>query len=294
MTAKFYKRNAVPPGGKLALQVKFKDIAGIPRDTDSFPILQISTSQGTELFNSNVGVRRVAEGQYRYDYTVPLGQVDGVWSDVWSGIIDGYASIANFDFNVSSVNTVEATGDAVEIPLMQIGDIPVIKYTQEEVFGINTLINKLRFRLRNTQIKPDGTRCDILSVGDMEAFLWLALSEFNATPTFTGYVFSDPPVYTIWADILVEGAYLKALPSIIPAEKGREWVVTDSGVSVTPASVSDSLNNIMTSLYSEYRNKVKEAKRNHRPAPVGISAGSLTGQNTVMRKIRNLKLNGIF
>ena len=294
MTAKFYKRNAVPTGGKLALQVKFKDIAGVPRDTDSMQTILIETHNAVEVYNSSVGVRRVAEGQYRFDFLIPQGFEDGVWSDTWTGTIDGYATIANFDFNVNSLNTIEATGDAVSTPEMKLGDKPVIKYTQEEMFGINILMEHLRYRLRNTQIKPDGRRCDILSVSDMQSFLWLALSEFNATPTFTNYFFSDPTIYTIFADILVEGAYLKALPSIIPAEKGREWVVTDSGVSVTPASVSDSLSSIMGTLYSEYRAKLKEAKRNHRPAPIGISAGSLVGQNTVFRKIRNLKLTGIF
>jgi hypothetical protein len=295
VTQIFYKRAAIPPGGNIRLEVQFRDSAGIARDTDQFPEVEILNSLGaTVRLPSNFGVRRIGEGHYRLQFTVPDGYTDGVWKDIWSATLDGFANIAQFDFNVVSQGSITAAGDTVTKPEMKIGDVPKINFTQEEIFGINVLMQKLRFRLRNTQRKPDGTRCDILSIEDMESFIWLALSEFNATPTFTAYTFADPTIYTIFSDIIVEGAYLKALPSIIPAEVGREWVVTDDGISVTPASVSGALSNILTALNSEYRAKLKEAKRNHRPAPLGMGAGQLAVAHPTFRRLRNIRYTGQF
>lgn len=295
MTQIFYKRAAIPPGGTIRLEVQFRDSAGLARDTDQFPQIEIANSAGFIVRPaSNFGVRRLSEGRYRLQYEVPDGYADGVWKDTWSATLDGFANIARFDFNVTSPGTITATGDTVSSPEMKIGDIPKINFTQEEIFGINMLMQKLRFRLRNTQRKPDGTRCDILSIEDMESFIWLALSEFNATPTFTAYTFADPSIYTIFSDLIVEGAYLKSLPSLIPAEVGREWVVTDDGISVTPASVSGALNNILSALYSEYRAKLKEAKRNHRPAPLGMGAGQLAVAHPTFRRLRNIRYTGQF
>jgi hypothetical protein len=295
LTQIFYKRAAIPPGGTIRLEVQFRDSAGLARDTDQFPQIEIANSAGFIVRPaSNFGVRRLSEGRYRLQYEVPDGYADGVWKDTWSATLDGFANIARFDFNVTSPGTITATGDTVSSPEMKIGDIPKINFTQEEIFGINMLMQKLRFRLRNTQRKPDGTRCDILSIEDMESFIWLALSEFNATPTFTAYTFADPSIYTIFSDLIVEGAYLKSLPSLIPAEVGREWVVTDDGISVTPASVSGALNNILSALYSEYRAKLKEAKRNHRPAPLGMGAGQLAVAHPTFRRLRNIRYTGQF
>lgn len=279
----------------IRLEVQFRDSAGLARDTDQFPQIEISNSDGVIVHPaSSYGVRRLAEGRYRLQYTVPDGYADGVWRDTWSATLDGFANIANFDFNVLSQGTITATGDTVTTPEMKIGDVPKINFTQQEIYGINILMQKLRFRLRNTQRKPDGSRCDILSIDDMESFIWLALSEFNATPTFTSYTTADPSIYTIFSDLIVEGAYLKALPSLIPAEAGREWVVTDDGISVTPASVSSALSNIMSALYSEYRAKLKEAKRNHRPAPLGMGAGQLAVAHPTFRRLRNIRYTGQF
>lgn len=291
----FYKRAAIPPGGFIRLEVQFRDAAGIARDTDQFPQVEITNSFGSIIRTaSSFGVRRLAEGRYRLQFEIPDGYADGVWTDTWSATLDGFANIAAFDFSVISQGTITATGETVSEPEMKLGDVPKINFTQDEIYGINILMQKLRFRLRNTQRKPDGSRCDILSIDDMESFIWLALSEFNATPTFTSYTFADPTIYTIFSDLIVEGAYLKSLPSIIPAEVGREWVVTDDGISVTPASVSGALNNILSALYSEYRAKLKEAKRNHRPAPLGMGAGQLAVAHPTFRRLRNIRYTGQF
>lgn len=288
----YYKRASVPVGGHIRLETRFRDSGGNLRDTDSYPSVEILDNDGGSVrAPSNAEVQRLADGHYRLDFEVPPGFTEGVWHDQWTAAVDGYAAIARFDFVVDSSVTAEATGETVGSPEMRIGDEPTITFNQQEIFGINVLMQALRFRLKNTQRKPDGSRCDIFSIGEMASFLNLALSEFNATPTFTGYYFSDPLIYTIFSDLLVEGAYLKALPSLVPVEAGREWVVTDNGISIQPASVSGALNNVMSSLYNEYRAKLKEAKRNHRPSPLGMGAGSILVTNPVYRRLRQIKLN---
>lgn len=276
----------------MRLQVQFRDSAKNAKDAASFPTVEITDSDGYVVRSpSNSGVVRMSLGKYRLEFTVPDGYEAGVWSDVWVGEVDGYEMVADFDFTVDPSGTIEADGSTVAEPIMKIGDRPYVKWTQEEIYGINVLMDMLRFRLKNTQLGRDGRRCDIFSIDEMRDFLRLSLSEFNATPTFTSYLFSDPTLYVLFADIIVEGAYLKAIPSLIPPEAGREVVITDNGIAITPASVSGALNNVLSALYTEYRAKLKEAKRNHRPPPLGMGAGSILATNPLYRRLRSRKEN---
>lgn len=287
-----YKRAAVPVGGQVRLQVQFRDSAKNAKDAATFPTVEIVDGYGTVVRPaSNSAVVRMSLGKYRLEYTVPDGYQAGVWADMWVGEVDGYEMNADFDFTVDPSGSIEADGLTVTEPTMKIGDKPHIVFNQEEIRGMNILMEMLRFRLKNTQVGRDGRRCDIFSIDEMRDFLKLALSEFNATPTFTSYLFSDETLYTIFADLIVEGAYLKAVPSLIPPEAGREVVITDNGISITPASVSGALGTVLSALYTEYRAKLKEAKRNHRPPPLGMGAGSILATNPLYRRLRSRKEN---
>jgi hypothetical protein len=287
-----YKRSAVPVGGQIRLETQFFDSAGNKKDPESFPTVEIFDGDGYLVrAASAASVTRPALGKFRLEYTIPDGYVAGVWTDVWDATVDGYALNSVFDFNVDPGGSIVAAGSTVTVPTMKIGDKPNVKYTQAEIYGINILMEMLRFRLHNTQFGRDGQRCDIFSIDEMLDFLRLALSEFNATPTFTSYTFADGAIYGIFADLIVEGSYLKAVSSIIPTEAAKEGLLTDNGITLTPASVSAALNNVHSGLYSEYRNRVKEAKRNHRPPPIGMGAGSILASSPLYRRLRARKEN---
>lgn len=294
MVQYYYKRDAVPVGEEIRLEVQFRDSAGNKKDADAYPTVLITDADGTVAQAATTsGVRRVAVGKYALEYTVPDGYASGVWYDTWTAELDGSPLTAEFDFAVDPSGTIEAAGGTVLTPEMEVGDDPYIEWTQGEIKGINILMSMLRYRLKNTQVKPDGVRCDIFSVSEMESFLIMALSEFNAQPAITTYSFADHATYTMWADILTEGAYLKALAMIVPPSAGQEFVINDNGVSITPASVSSAINGVMSALYSEYRAKLRAIKAHHRATPLGMGAGSILVTNPAYRRLRARKENQI-
>lgn len=290
-----YKRDSVPSGETIRLEAQFKDSAQNHKDPAGFPTVAIIASNGMVARAATTSmVVRTAVGRYRLDYTIPTGLPDGVWFDQWSAVLDGYGLQANFDFAVDSSGNIEATGATITTPLMKVGDLPCTLWDQEEIRGINILMNLLRFRLRNTQILPDGRQCDVLSVNEMETYLQLALSELNITPQITTYQFSDPVVFSLAADLMVEGAYLRGLSALIPQQRGTEMVITDNGVSINPASISDAMSGIIGSLYTEYRAKMRSFKANHRPAAICLGTGNIGAGNPRIRAMRSLKERNIF
>lgn len=287
-----YDRQAVPAGEKIRLEIQFKDSAGNPKDASSFPSVSITDGASVVAYGPTTsGVVRSSVGLYRIDYIVPDGYTEGVWNDTWSGTLDGYGASATFDFRVSSVGSIEAAGAGVPEPEMRIGDAAHINYSQDEIYGINILMKTLRTRLRNNQTLPTGLQCDIFESNDLADFLNAALSDFNSTPTITTYLFSSPMIYNLFSDVIVEGAYIKALAALAPIQAGSELTITDNGTSLTPPQISSMIMNVATTMLSDYRARLKEIKRNHRPSAIGMGAGTIANQSPAYLKLRHRRAN---
>lgn len=97
-----------------------------------------------------------------------------------------------------------------------------------------------------------------------EHFFTLSLSEFNATPFFTNYSFEDTRFVDTFAEILVEGAVLQALASKALIERGREFSLTEAGISFIPPSVSEMLHTQYATLLGQHFEKLKLIKDNIR------------------------------
>lgn len=286
----FYDRSAVPVGQIIDLDVQFTDAAGYSRDADFTPSVRIEDADDVVIrASSSDDVERVGLGLYRLSFEVPDGYAEGIWNDEWTGVVDGYAAIATFAFVVNSISTIATVNTTAPSPDAAIGDDPDIEYTQAEIQGINILLDGLEARLRNQSVAPDGTPCPVVPIDELARYLRLSLSEFNSYPTFTAYVFSDRLVYGMFADIIIEGAFLQALSAVAILSAGQELVVTDNGVTLTPPPVSATINTVLSSRQSLYLEKLKNAKRNIRPAPLGMGAGRIAGNSPQVLRLRHRK-----
>lgn len=287
-----YNRDIVPVGGQIDLEVQFADSAGNPKDSTPPPSLSIFDAglNPVQTVQSSA-LRRMATGYYRLRYTIPDGYIAGVWTDSWFGTVDGYEINAIFDINVNSVGSVQAVGTVVD-PVIEVGDDPwpsLLDHTQEAKANINFLLRMLKSRLRSIAFKPDGSKCDIFSNEDLYYFLIISLSEFNLTPTITGYIFDDPLVRTLFADIITQGAMLQAWSGQAILEAGKEYSINDNGATISPPPVSSTITQMFNTQLSDYRSKLRELKHNLRPSPLGMSAGSFFARNPQVTRLRHLR-----
>lgn len=287
-----YNRDAVPVGEEIRLDIQLTDVAGTAKDGDTTPSLAIFDASDIAVRAlSTTNVTWIGTGRYRLEFTIPDGYTSGVWTDVWTATIDGYSLNATFNFSVNSAGKIEAVGTVID-PEIEIGDDPwpsLVEFSQEAKANINVLLKMLKSRLRSTAFKPDGSKCDVFSNDDLFQFLCVALAEFNLTPTITGYTFDDYFVRTLFADILTQGAMLHTWSGQAILESGREFSFNDNGVALQPPPVSSTITQLFNAHLADYRAKMREAKHNLRPAPLGMSAGSLFARNPQTARLRHRK-----
>jgi hypothetical protein len=277
------------------LTVQFKDGSGNPIDTDSFPQISIIQPSGLVLLApTSVGVAQVGPGKYSYIFTVPINGPYGVFNDVWTGYINGFRVETTFNFVVAHTQMPAINTDGY----VHLGDDPGFNYSQAAIKNINKLIKSLRGRLNSAgkAKSVDGygnviyVDCDIFSVEMLVTFLATALWDFNQVPYFTFFQFDDDNFVEQFGEILVEGATLYSLASKALIERGREFQITDNGLSFNPPTVSDLMNTQYSSLLTQYYDKLKYIKNSLRPAPKGLGVFSMNSAiNPAFSRLRHLR-----
>ncbi|MBF0556603.1 MAG: hypothetical protein HQK96_18955 [Nitrospirae bacterium] len=288
--------NRVGFGGRnIDLFVKFVDQFGDPINSDTTPkvtitdynnvVRQTASNRGVSLFQD--------PGIYKLTYSIPENFPDGYAVDTWVAQIGNDTITTSFSFLVTSSASFENMTDPEYTP----GDDITFKFTKEECDGIDVLLKILRRRLKNngTRKVPDGMGgfvdqpCNIFSDDEMTCFLISSLSDFNSTPHFTSYTFADPATFGIFADIILQGANLLALAAQALIEKGREFVITDNGISFQPPAVSEILNSQYTTQLTVYREKLKFIKANLKPGPRGLGTFRTTAVAPAFIRLRHLR-----
>lgn len=277
------------------LTVQFRDTLGNPIDTDSFPTISIVQPSGLLLLSpTSAGVARVDVGKYSFIFTVPINGPYGVFNDVWVGYVNGFRVETTFSFVVmhTQVPAINIDGYA------HLGDDPGFQYSQAAIKNINKLLKSLKARL-NSAGKAKATDvygnivyvdCDIFSIDMLVTFLATALWDFNQVPFFTFFQFDDDNFVEQFGEILVEGATLYALASKSLIERGREFQITDNGLSFNPPTVSELLNTQYSTLLSHYWEKLKYIKNSLRPSPKGLGVFSMNSAiNPAFSRLRHLR-----
>lgn len=287
------------PTDVVNLTVIFYNNMGIPTNTDTFPQVSLVQPSGlVALPPTSVGVSQVDVGKYLYQFAIPINGPMGVWNDIWQGSIGGIVITSTLSFVVEHTDLPAINSDGYA----HLGDDPGYNYSQIAILNINKLLKTLKARL-NSSGKSKSTDqfgnviyvdCDIFSVDMLVAFLANALTDFNQIPFFTFFSFEDTPIIDQFHDILVEGATLMALASQALIERGREYSLTDNGVTFTPPLVSELLNTQYNTLLTNYYDKLKFIKASMRPNPLGL--GTLTigaARNPMFARLRHLRARSI-
>lgn len=282
-------------GESVVLSIQYYGLDGLPTNADSTPEITIKDLQGTTVIGPTAnGVSRVDIGLYNYTYTVPKLADKGNWTDTWSTTVSGISVQNVFQFLV--VDEASATAGTIRL-----GDDVAFDFSDAEILGINTLLKFFKARLRNDGKKPvrdqfgaivyDGygeivtEECNVFTDDILVCFLCQALSEFNMIPFFTSYTFADELIYKLFAAAIVEGAYVFAIASQSIVEKGRDFTISDGGLSYQPPALGDFLSSHYGTWLTSYRERLKFIKNSIRPGPktFGTYSNLSSGSPAFMR-----------
>lgn len=287
-------------GQDVILSIQYYGIDGLATDTDSVPEITIKDLNGNTIVGpTSTGVTRVELGLYQYLYSVPKLSDKGNWTDSWSAQIDGISVQNVFQFLV--VDESSAISGSIRL-----GDDVNFDFTDAEILGINVLLKFLKARLRNSGKKPKRDEfgaimydsygeiiteeCDVFSDDILICFLCQALSEFNMIPFFTSFTFADEVIYKLFAAALVEGAYVFAISSQALIEKGRDFTISDGGLSYQPPALGDFLQTHFGTWLSSYRERLKFIKNSIRPGPRSFGTYSnLTSGSPALNRLRHVR-----
>jgi len=265
-------------GDQIQLKAQFRDAQGNLADLNEFPKIQIiQPNSAIYMDYTSGGIYKLDTGTYGYTFDIPLNPaVMGVWMDNWQGLMGdpSYLIRGSFNFIVTNTNLGAPNIDGY----VHLGDEPIFNLSQQAIININRLMKILKTRLQSSGRKEskDGygnivyENCNIFSVDEMHAFLCASLTEFNLTPHFTFFTWEDSYVPDSFGEIIVEGAYIMALASKALIEKGKEFNISDNGISFQPPLVADLLTSQFSTLLAPYRERLKHIKYQFKPSPLGL------------------------
>lgn len=277
------------------LTVKYTDQMGNPVDTDSFPTISIVQPSGlVALAPTSAGVTHTSTGVYSFIFTIPINGPYGAFNDIWVGFVNGFRIEATLTFVVDHTQIPSINSDGY----VHLGDDPGFNYSQCATMNINKLIKSLKARLNSAGKAKSADAygntvyvdCDIFSIAMLTTFLATALWDFNQVPYFTFFTFDEDDFVNQFGEILVEGATLYALASKALIERGREFQITDNGLSFNPPTVSELMQTQYSTLLAHYWEKLKYIKNSLRPAPRGLGVFSMNSAiNPAFARLRHLR-----
>jgi len=279
-------------GKTVILEIDVRDARGNRIDADAQPEVTVIDSQGVvRRQSSSNDVIRIQEGRYRYAYTVPPTAPTGIWIDHWEASVNGFSTEARLSFVVLTASAdIEVAGD-------QIGDDPRIVYSEAEIIGINILLGCLQNRLKN-KVEVESTdaygnleyvECSVFTLDELTWFLKCSLSEFNQTPHFTDFTFADEFIYQRYGHIIVEGAFILAVGAQMLIEAGREFTITDNGITMNPPPLSTVLNNELSHFVNRHTEMLKYIKNSIKPRPTAFGGFRVLAVSPNYMRLRHLR-----
>jgi len=270
-------RNKAIRDEEVELSIQYYGPDGLEMSADSTPEIKITDPDGNIIVGpTSTGVSLEDTGLYVYTYDVGASVEKGLWTDTWTSVVDGVSLSNEFKFLVTD----DASAVAGTVTL---GDDVEFDFSEAELTGINILLKFLKARLRSDGKKPkrdeygafitDGygelvmEDCNVFSDEVLACFLCQALSEFNMVPFFTSYMFSDQIIYKTFSAAIVEGALIVSLASQALIEKGRDFTISDGGISYQPPQLGDFLQSQYQNWLTAYRERLKMMKNSIRPGP---------------------------
>lgn len=279
-------------GHSINLEIKVLNALGQPTDADSAPWVEIKDANGQTVRPlSPSGVVRLDTGVYQFTYSPPGSSHTGIWTDHWRAVVDGFTTDASLQFIVLSTNA------SIDVAGLQIGDAPCRVYSQAEIAGINILLAQLKCRLKNSAkaeiLDEYGQKafvdCPVFTDDELLCFLNGSLSEFNQTPHWTSFSYDSPIIFERNAHVVVEGAYILALGAQMLVEAGREFTITDNGITMQPPPLSTTLNNQFGALLTAHTERLKFIKCSMKPSPTAVGTFRVLAVSPAFLRLRHLR-----
>lgn len=286
------------PTDTVQLRAQFKDIGGVISDTDSVPQITItSPSGGVVVGPTSAGVYKISTGTYGFDYTIGMQGPLGVWSDYWEATIGGNSASGSFNFVVYTSQLPGINSDGY----VHLGDDPGFNYSQAAINNINNLLKTIKARLNSSgKVKTRDAfgneifvDCDIFTTDQLVVFAAASLTMFNQIPHFTFFTFENSEIMEQFHEVLVQGAVIYALSSKALIEKGREFNITDNGVTFSPPTISDILGTQWNAELTNHTEKVKYIKASMKPAPLGLGTLRPLAASPQFLRLRHLRARQI-
>ena len=286
-------------GRQVTLYAKFVDQVDNPSTTDDTPTVKVTDPNGTvQLSATNIYTSAITDtpGLYSFTYDIPLDAPDGYHTDTWSAKIGGETVTASFEFLVKDGGAVELDG----APDYSVDSSSIsFSFQKCEADAISYLAKILKKRLKNDgTVKvedPIGSgvytnkSCSVFSDDELICFLINGLNEFNQWPHFTNFGFCDAEITGIFSDIVIQGAYLVAVAAQSLIEKGREFSITDNGVTYQPPMISEILTTQYNAQLGYYKEKLKMIKTSLKPSPKSLGTFRVTAVNPNYLRLRHLR-----
>ena len=287
------------PSDIIQLEASFRDLNGDLADLDVFPEITISQPDGMVIMDlTSVGVYKKSTGVYGFDYTVVNTTPYGVWADVWRGTIGGNTFFDTLNFVIMPGQVPEANTDGY----IALGDDPGFNYSQTALMSINKLIKSVKARLNSSglALTKDAkgndllVSCDIFTVDQLAVFVAGSLAAFNQIPHFTSFNFEDTNIIDQFFEVLSQHASMTALASKVMIERGKEFNLSDNGISFVAPGVSDVLQTQYSTELTNWFEKCKLIKANCKPAPLGLGLQAPTTASPAFRAQRHRREGRIY
>lgn len=205
-------------------------------------------------------------GEYRYDLQLTFS--------------DGrILTLVNDHLQIAEDITLEGTPSGQQYD-------PVI--TSKGQYFKRTALRMLRVMLKDFKLAPN-----VQAFGDEElnVFLEVSISDFNAQPMFTAFDWNN--MENRWLGLICRGAFVMALYAQGLLEQGREFTITDNGISFTPPGLGSYMQSTAGAIASQYQKEKEDVKGNMKPSPHYLGTFRTLSILPSFIKLRHLKERAI-
>lgn len=145
--------------------------------------------------------------------------------------------------------------------------------------------------MTRVRLKDTVPECWAFTEDEIDMQLETSLADFNASPMFTCFTWDTLP--EPFLGMVVMGAQVFALFAQGLLEAGREFTITDNGISFTPPQISGHMQTAASTLLSIYVQERDKIKSNLKPHPAGVGTFRVTSLMPQLTRLRHLRAKEI-
>lgn len=146
--------------------------------------------------------------------------------------------------------------------------------------------------MTRVMLKDIDPACWAFNEDEVDMFLEASLADFNAEPTFTNFNWHD--LEDRWLHVIALGAQVMALYAQGLVEVGREFVITDNGISFQPPAISGYIQSTASQLLAHYDQLKQRIKGNMKPRPQAVGLFIPLAIHPAFIRLRHLRERRLF